>query len=223
MAATKPLNFKTILNNAKQWGTEFKKDPKLQAKIRTIVLCYLVGICLLYVGYTFKIAPLQKVYNRKNLEYLAIKNSTPDQLTDILSRELKKVEKQEEDLKTKASILQLQNDLLNEMWQNVADEQIFFQVVLSLLPTAPTSLDQGMAKLNQLPPLQRDKFKIFPLSIDGKATYTDLFNYVQYLENRREVGLFDKFTLRATDPEKPDSELNFSIQVGRIQLDKESL
>jgi hypothetical protein len=78
----------------------------------------------------------------------------------------------------------------------------------------------GMAQLNQQPVIKHDGYKIFPVSLNGHTSYDRLLTYFKYLESRPEIGVFDKFTINSESGGKPNQELNFSIQVGRIQVEK---
>ncbi len=227
MAANKKINFDKYFQKIRQWVLDLKGDPQFLDKIKTIVLGYMIGFSLLYAGYTLAIEPIQKQYAQATKEYLAKEeqpaakeHSTSVIITEILTNEYIKLQKQSEKLQIQVDIMQLQNNLSDKTWQNISNEQTFFQVVLALLPTSPTSIDKGMAQLNQLAPIDNDGYKIFPVTIDGQASYDGLLTYFKYLENRSEIGVFDKFTISSSNNTKPITGLDFNVQVGRIQIDK---
>ncbi len=227
MGVNKNLNFSEYSQKIKQWFHELKREPKFGEKVRIIIMGYMIGFSLLYAGYTLKIEPMQKKYAKETKKYLNTVNLNSATKADIdakvrmmMTNEYVKLKKQDEKLKTQAEILELQANLLDKMWQNNGNEQMFFQVVLSLLPASPASMGQGMARLKQLPVIKHDGYKIFPVSLAGHVSYDRLLTYFKYLESRSEIGVFDKFTINSESGGKPGQDLNFSIQVGRIQVEK---
>ncbi len=227
MGVNKNLNFSEYSQKIKQWFRELKREPKFGEKVRIIVMGYMIGLSLLYAGYTLKIEPMQKKYAKEAKEYLdtADLNSTTKadiaaKVKKMMTSEYLTLKKQDKKLKTQAEILELRTNFSDKMWQNNGDEQMFFQVLLSLLPTSPASMGQGMARLKQLPVIKHDGYKIFPVSLAGHTSYDRLLTYFKYLESRSEIGVFDKFTIKSESGGKPGQDLNFSIQVGRIQVEK---
>ena len=216
------MNLVTLNNTIKRWIYILKTDPEFMTKARILVLAFLVGLCLLFAGYDHFVTPKEKILKTKNHEYLSIKNSSASTVSDMLANSCLKMKKQDEELQAKVAVLQIKIKLLKEMQHGVADKKKFFQVLLSLLPSAPTSLDNGMIKLGQLPPLDGDNFKIFPVTIEGRASYDKLLEYIRYVESRPEVGMVDKLdvTVKNGKQSAPEGELFFSMQVGMIQVEE---
>lgn len=227
MGVNKNLKFSDCSQKISQWFHELKREPKFGEKVRILIMGYMIGFSLLYAGYTLKIEPMQKEYAQKARKYLNTANLNSVTKADIAAKvralmttEYARLKKQDEILKTQAEIMQLHADLSDKIWQNKGDEQSFLQVVLSLLPNSPAPMGQGMARLNQLPVIKQDGYKIFPVSLNGHGSYDRLLTYFKYLESRSEIGLFDKITINSENSGKPGQDLNFSIQVGRIQVEK---
>ncbi len=227
MGVNKNLNSSEYSQKIKQWFRELKREPKFGEKVRIIIMGYMIGFSLLYAGYTLKVEPMQKKYAKEAKEYLdtadlnsATKVDIAAKVKKMMTSEYLTLKKQDEKLKTQAEILELRTNFSDKIRQNNGDEQMLFQVVLSLLPTSPASMGQGMAQLKQLPAIDHDGYKIFPVNLDGHTSYDRLLTYFKYLESRSEIGVFDKFTINSESSSKPDQDLNFSIQVGRIQVEK---
>ncbi len=226
MNVNKNLKFSDYSQKIRQWFHELKREPKFGEKVRIIIMGYMIGFSLLYAGYTLKIEPMQKKYAKEAKELdsaglnSAAKADIATKVRMMMSSEYETLKKQDENLKTQAEIMELQTNLSEQIWQKKADERAFFQVVLSLLPNSPAPMGQGMARLHQLPVIKHDGYRIFPVSLNGHASYDRLLTYFKYLESRPEIGVFDKFTINSESSGESDQELNFSIQVGRIQVEK---
>ncbi len=226
MGVNKKLNFSDYSQKVSQWFHELKREPKFGEKVRIIIMGYMIGFSLLYAGYTLKIEPMQKKYAKEAKELnsaglnSAAKADIAAKVREIMVSEYETLRKQDEQLKTQTEIMQLQTNLSDKIWQNKGDEQTFLQVVLSLLPNSPARMGQGMAQLNQLPVIKRDGYEVFPVSLNGHTSYDRLLTYFEYLENRPEIGIFDKFTINSESSGKAGRDLNFSIQVGRIKVEK---
>ena len=225
MGVNKNLNFSDYSQKIGQWFHELKREPKFGEKVRIIIMGYMIGFSLLYAGYTLKIEPMQKKYAKEAKELnkaglnSAVKADIAAKVRKMMSTEYERLKKQDENLKTQTEIMQLQTNISGKTWQNKGDEQTFFQVVLSLLPNSPAPMGQGMAQLKQLPVIKHDGYKIFPVTLNGHTSYGRLLTYFKYLESRSEIGIFDKFTINSESGGKPNQDLNFSIQVGRIKVE----
>lgn len=206
----------------RRWTYLVKSDPDGVGKLRIFLLAFLVAAGLVYAGYVLVVEPQTKILATKNKEYLAVKNGSSGKVSAILSEAYRNLHKQNQELQTKIGVLQLQNSSVKEMWHSVADQQSFAQAVLSLLPAAPAALAQGMSRLGQLAPVEEEDLTVFPVTIEGRTSYGQLLDYLQYLEGRPEVGVLDKLTISATSDATtevaPGEELSFQIRAGRIKV-----
>ena len=199
----------------------FRTDREVAVKARTLLLSLMVVGALGYGGYILLVEPQKDLLKEKNEEHLASNSASSQKAHEALANAYHDLKKRDEDLKAEIGSLQLEKGSYKDLWRGGEDKQIFFPVVLALHPSAPSSLVKGMVKLGQLAAVKQDNLTIFPVNLEGMASYDDLLAYLEYLERRPEVGVLDKLSVTAkeSDDSSPPRELFFRIQVGRIEVE----
>ncbi|HIJ91731.1 MAG: hypothetical protein OEV91_06695, partial [Desulfobulbaceae bacterium] len=161
-----------------------RNDREVAVKARTILVSVLAAVGIVYAGYVLFVEPQLAILNKKNHEYHASNDPSSQKAYDVLVASCQDLKNKDEELQEEIGVLQLLNESMKELWRGGGDKQTFFPVVLALHPSAPTKLAQGMVKLGQLAAVKQDNLTIFPVNIEGRASYGVLLAYLQYLERR---------------------------------------
>ncbi len=198
-----------------------KNDPQVLTRIRTLALAYMVIATVIYGTYNILVSPGEKKQNKAQKAYKELENTNPISASTLLTEALIKLKKEDEALRKKISLRQFQQNLKREEARSFGGEQQFAKTVLALSPGAPKLLKHGQGSMTSLPPEKGDGYTIYRVTIEGENNYNTLINYLQFLENRPEIGELDKMEIDNLHRDQPGETplLKYSIRVGRIAID----
>lgn len=200
-----------------------RNDPAAMVQARQAFLGGIVCLVLLWAGITVLVEPKVKLFQQKSRHLQEIGNSAPGKMLKILAAREKNLIRENQIFKEKIEIVKLRERLLKESWQQLGDSDRFSRIIFTLFPAAPVAIDDTLKQMNLQPKRSNDGFCFYPVSLEGDASFFQIFDYLQYLEQQTEVGFINNLIIEDIDRVGPDMELfvHFSMIVGRITLGDE--
>ena len=197
-----------------------RNDKEAQIQTRTLVLGIIVCFALNYSVSTLFIGPLQKNLKKKTSQRNELKASTPEQLNAAMSVAIMKLEKEKRELEEKIATLKFKEKILLEHWGTISNEERFTKVILTLLPNAPINIEKELEQVTLVDSRSQDTFEMYPMSLKGDAAFPDLFNYLQYIESRPEIGAINNLTIERIPTKRYDrkAKVRFNVMVSRLGL-----
>jgi hypothetical protein len=212
-----------IIKEVKRLFFVLRNDKEAQLQSRTLVLGIFVCFALYYGISTLFIEPGQKNLSKKMTERTEMKGGSPAQLNAAMAVAITNLEQQKNTLEEKITTLQFKEKLLREHWDMVGDEERFSKIIFTLLPSAPMSIEKNLDQVTLVDRRSKDAFDMHPMTLVGDAYFSALFDYLQYMESRPEIGTISNITIESKPTTKYDQEakVHFSLMVSRLSL-KES-
>ncbi|MBU0681197.1 MAG: hypothetical protein KKD73_07230 [Proteobacteria bacterium] len=215
----KQFNVQDIPAALKKGFYLMRSDPELALQIRQLALTILIGIALAYGAYALLVGPRQKIIAKKQTQIIEIQNKSTAGQTDILASHLQKLG---QDIKNKdhtLAVLTLQEELLREQWHKQGNDDRFHQVIFTLATSAPVDMQQDLLKMSQKEPRALEGFTLYPVHLEGKSYFENIFYYLSFLETSPEIGFLDKIelTVHSDDPTEK-AQVDFKVDLGRLEV-----
>lgn len=196
-----------------------RSDPELALQVRQLVLIVVIGLVCAYGAYVLLVEPRQETISKRNAYIQEIKVQFTEGQTEILAAHLQKLAK---DIKKKdhtLAVLNLQEKLLREQWQKQGNDERFHQVIFTMATSAPVDMQQDLLKMSQETPRSVEGFTLFPVHLEGKSYFENIFHYLTFLETSPEIGFLDKVELSVlSDNPAEKAQVNFKVNVGRLEI-----
>jgi len=212
------LDLKQSLARLQQVFYRLKDDLPLQAELRHLGLGLLVCFAVAYGGRSLFIEPQQRKIQKQLLTQQPLKSAAAGEITPMLDTSQRQLNEELRQIQEEKAILDLKNRLLDEQWLAWGDVEHFTQLTMALDPAAPVSLEKILKKLSHLDPQLQENFIVYPINLNGVASFQDLLTYLRYLEDRPEVGMIDDLILELVPVEgtEKSGKIAFSLTVGRV-------
>lgn len=196
-----------------------RSDPELALQVRQLVLTIIIGFALAYGAYALFIGPRQDTLMKRQSHIQEIQNQSTAGQTEVLAAHLQKLT---QDIKKKdhtLGVLSLQEDLLREQWRKQGSDDRFHQVIFTMATSAPVDIQQDLLKMSLQEPRSLDGFTLFPVHLEGKSYFENIFQYLSFLETSPEIGFLDKINLsvKSDDPTEK-AQVNFTLDLGRLEV-----
>ncbi len=196
-----------------------RADPELALQVRQLVLILIIGLVLAYGASALFITPRQETITQRQSHIQEIQSRSTAGQTDLLAGHLQKMAQDISKKEQTLAVLTLQEELLREQWQKQGDDDRFHQVIFTLTSSAPVDIQPDLLKMSQLEPRSLDGFTLFPVHLEGRSYFENIFPYLCFLETSPEIGFLDKIELliHADDP-ADKAPVSFQIDVGRLEV-----
>jgi len=197
-----------------------RNDPEAFAQARQFFLGFLVCITVLWAGFTLFIEPREKLLRQKTMQLRELSASAPDEMKRMMTAREKELTRENHSLAEKIEVLQLKKKLLIENWLTKGDSDRFHKIIFTLYPAAPVNIENSLAQVSLQEKRSRDGFMLYPTTIEGKGSFSQFFDYLQYLENQPEIGLITDLTIKRAPDAEPFqvAPVHYSLVVSRVTL-----
>lgn len=196
-----------------------RSDPELALQVRQLVLTIIICVVCAYGAYVLFIEPRQETVAKRQAHIQDIQGQATVGQADVLAGHLQKLT---QDIKKKEhtlAILTLQEELLREQWQKQGNDDRFHQVIFTLATSAPVDMQQDLLKMSQKDPRSLEGFTLFPVHIEGKSHFENIFQYLSFLETSPEIGFLDRIELAVhSDDPAEKAQVNFKVDLGRLEV-----
>lgn len=210
----------SAITKARNWITLVRSDPESASFWRFVGLGLLSCLIISYAGYSLFVEPQQKILDKKNVEIKEIKLANPDLADDTLVAAIPKLDLRIKNLEEQIEISRLQEKVLLLQRQTLSDPEQFNKIILTLNPAAPVKIGAKLKQMDNLASRAQENFQLHLMLIKGEADFSDLLNYIKYLEQSQEIAFMDDLSLesRPAAGNKNSGKVSFSLQVGRLDL-----
>ena len=200
-----------------------RNDPEAMVQARQAFLGIIVCLALLWAGITVLIEPKAKLLRQESSQLQEITNSSPAKMLKIMAAREQNLIQESKIFKEKIELIKLKEKLLKENWQQRGDSDRFSRIIFSIFPTAPAAIDDTLKQMSLQPKRSSKGFHFYPVSLEGDASFFQVFDYLHYLEQQSEVGFINNLLIENIDRAGPDMKqlVHFSMIIGRITLGEE--
>ncbi|OGQ94091.1 MAG: hypothetical protein A2521_05480 [Deltaproteobacteria bacterium RIFOXYD12_FULL_57_12] len=214
------MPLKEALNIIRGWTLAIRNDPEGVSVLRTLLLGLVLCACAYLAGTSLLVTPKQKEYEELHAARQKLLQSTPDLNGNRPDATLAQLDVNIRSLREKITINRLKEKLYTEQWRTISDPEQFTKSVFTLYPSAPIKMGDSLRKANTMEPRKLATYSIYPILIEGTASFARLFDYLRYLESNSSVSLIDDLTIESkpAGENQPAGSLHFLFQVGRIGL-----
>ncbi len=187
---------------------------------RQAFLGIIACLALLWAGTTVLIEPKAGLLRRKSSQLQEITSSSPAKMLKILMAREQNLIRESRIFKEKIEFVKLKEKLLKENWQQLGDGDRFNRIIFSIFPADPAAVDDTLKQMSLQPKRSSKGFHFYPVSLEGDASFFQVFDYLHYLEEQTEVGFINNLIIENVDRAGPDMKqlVHFSMIVGRITL-----
>ena len=196
-----------------------RSDPELALQVRQLILTIFIGIACAYGAYVLFIeSRLDTVAKRQSHVQQLQSQSIPGQ-TELLAAHLQKLATDIKKKEHTLAVLTLQEKLLREQWSKQGNDDRFHQVIFTLATSAPVDMQKDLLKMSQDASRSMGGFTLFPVHLEGKSYFENIFIYLSFLETSPEIGFLDKIemTMQSDDP-AIKAQVNFKVDLGRLEV-----
>lgn len=196
-----------------------RSDPELALQVRQLILTIFIGLACAYGAYVLFVEPRQETVAKRQSHVQKIKSqSTPGQ-TELLAAHLQKLAADIKKKEHTLAILSLQEKLLREQWSKQGNDDRFHQVIFTLATSAPVDMQKDLLKMSQETSRSMGGFTLFPVHLEGKSYFENIFLYLSFLETSPEIGFLDKveMAMQSDDP-AVKAQVNFKVDLGRLEV-----
>lgn len=210
-----------LIRNAKQLWTDIRQDSEALFELRQLMFGIVIALVVTYGFYVLHVQDKEQV-KQKNIrvkrELAASLGGS--ELDRLLTGQLEKLQKSKIQLTENIGLLQFQETILREQYVEGNSDIPFANIIFTLLPLSPVDIESGFVKMNVLENRPYEFFDINPISLQGEIDYAQFVYYLQYLEERDEVGMIGNISLQllAASPLDYNNRVQFNIELGRVQL-----
>lgn len=196
-----------------------RADPELALQVRQLVLTVIIGLACAYGAYVLFIEPRQETLDKRQTHIQEIQSQSTAGQTEILVSHLQKLSQDINKKDHTLAVLSLQEGLLREQWQKQGSDDRFHQVIFTLATSAPVDMQQDLLKMSRAEARSLEGFSLFPVHIEGKSYFENIFQYLSFLEASPEIGFLDQIELTVHPADPADkAQVDFKINLGRLEV-----
>ncbi len=196
-----------------------RADPELALQVRQLVLTIIIGLACGYGAYILFVEPRQETLDKRHTHIQEIQSQSTAGQTDILVSHLQKLSQDINKKDHTLAVLSLQEELLREQWQKQGSDDRFHQIIFTLATSAPVDMQQDLLKMSRAEARSLEGFTLFPVHMEGKSYFENIFQYLSFLEASPEIGFLDtiELTVHSDDP-ADKAQVDFKINLGRLEV-----
>lgn len=217
------------------WGRVIH-DPDVLFEVRQLFFGLIIIAVVAYGAQAILILPRQQSLQKKIAQQKDLGAALANgEIAVNVERQFQQLTTEKKELTEKLARLSFQRQLYQEQFQEDNANKQFSNVIFTLLPDSPVDIEGKFLQMNVMDVRSFDHFDVYPVNLQGDATYLEFLTYLQYLENRSEVGTISDLVLEqhgteaappGADPESAKTvdafsqpvRVHFSLVLGRVQL-----
>ncbi len=215
----KQFNAHDIMEGLKKGFYLMRSDPELALQVRQLVLTIIICFVLAYGAHVLFIGPRQETVTKRQEHIKVIQSQSTAGQADILTSHLQKLIQDINKKEHTLAVFTLQEELLREQWQKQGNDDRFHQVIFTLATSAPVDMHQDLLKMSLKEPRALEGFTLFPVHLEGKSYFENIFQYLSFLETSPEIGFLDKIELAVhSDDPTEKAQVDFKVDLGRLEV-----
>jgi len=213
-----PLN--QLSRHLRQFQFVLRNDAEASGQFRILVLGIITCLALYYAGNSVIIGPKTKKLQESRARKTEIAAMGSDRQLAGLGPKILQLQQKKKLIMEDIAILELREKFQREHWKSLGDPGRFNNIIFTMTPAAPISIDGKLLKMNLGEKRTMERHDEQPITLSGKGKYQDVLAYLHYMENSPEVGSIDNLAIKAPTEEGQQNtdSVHFSMLVSRIML-----
>ncbi len=210
-----------MMERIKLLFNELRHDPDALFELRQLLFGIIIVAGVVFAFYTMYVQSKEKDQVKLLAQEKQLKVSLGNgEIESLTAMQLDKAKEDVTILQEKIDLLTFKEQMFREEYKSGDDEEAFANVIFTLLPRSPVDIENEFAQMNVLEKRSLEYYSIFPVNIQGDSGYSQLLSYLQYIENRPEVGMIDSLKLEELEGTSfgQEVQLHFNLVLGRIKL-----
>ena len=200
-----------------------RSDPDAALQLRQLILALCICLAAGFAAQTLLVQPRLTKLEKKLAHIQGLHTATTDTENILLSARLYTLQQELSHEEQTIAVLSLQESLLREQWQHQGNDVRFHEVMFTLEDNAPLSMKPYILKMGQEEIRSDQGFNLYPIHLEGRCYFPDLYRYLHYLEESPEIGFLDDLEISAipAEPAAARAEVDFKITLGRLEISHE--
>ena len=217
------------------WG-RVVHDPDVLFEVRQLFFGLVIVVVVCYGLQALLIQPRQKNLQKKISQKKEFGTILANgEIAAMVEKQFQDLTTKKMELTEKLAQLHFQRQLYQEQFQGENAKEQFSNAIFTLLPDSPVDIEGKFLQMNVMDIRSFDGFDVYPVSLQGDATYSEFIAYLRYLEHRPEVGTIADLVLeqlvakaektgaspepaKTVDAFSQSVRVHFSLVLGRVQL-----
>lgn len=201
--------------------SEIRHDPKALFELRQLLFGLIIVFGVVYGFQSLYVQSKTKRYDSLNAQSQQLESHlTKDDIESMTAIRLAELTKNNDELTDRLDRLRFEEEIYRKEFGTFVDDESFSNAVFTLLPGSPVKMESNITGMNVLEKRTKDLYTILPVDIQGDAGFSQLLDYLQFLERRHEIGVISYLDIELVDKESMTREVDvhFDLVVGRLKL-----
>lgn len=201
--------------------SEIRHDPKALFELRQLLFGLIIVFGVVYGFQSLYVQSKTKRYDSLNAQSQQLESHlTKDDIESMTAIRLAELTKNNDELTDRLDRLRFEEEIYRKEFGTFVDDESFSNAVFTLLPGSPVKMESNITGMNVLEKRTKDFYTILPVDIQGDAGFSQLLDYLQFLERRHEIGVISYLDIELVDKESMTREVDvhFDLVVGRLKL-----
>ena len=210
-----------MIERIKIFFSELRHDTEALVELRQLLFGLVIVAGIVFVFHSLYVQKKQKTQAKLITQEQELKSTLGNgEVEAITAGQLQTLKKKETSLQERIDLLRFKESMYREQYGVTNDEESFANVIFTLLPRSPVDIEGKFAKMSVLEKRSHEYFSVYPVNIHGDSFYKDVLKYLQYVENRPEVGMINKLSLEQLEKTSFGQrvQVHFDLVLGRVQL-----
>lgn len=197
-----------------------RTDPEVRSQSRILFLGLVTCLVVYYAAVTILLAPLEKKLSAAQARKQELASMEEQGQSAMTGPKINQLRSQKNAIQEEIAILEMRESLQRRQWLAMGDPGRFNQVIFTMNPAAPVSIDKQLTQMTLGETRKLEMFEEQPVSLAGRGNYPDVLAYIRYLEKSPEVGALNSLELKSSREagEEESKLVYFSLQASRIVL-----
>lgn len=201
--------------------SEIRHDPKALFELRQLLFGLIIVFGVVYGFQSLYVQSKTKKYDSLNAQSQQLESHlTKDDIESMTAIRLAELTKNNDELTDRLDRLRFEEEIYRKEFGTFVDDESFSNAVFTLLPGSPVKMESNITGMNVLEKRTKDFYTILPVDIQGDAGFSQLLDYLQFLERRNEIGVISYLDIELVDKDSMTREVDvhFDLVVGRLKL-----
>lgn len=210
-----------ITQKIKDLWADIRQDPETLFEARQLLFIAIIAMGVCYGFYSLYVDSAQKKKSKYQSQIEELQSSDEDSESGPVSVEqVQKLIVRKNQLEEKIEVLQFQEKVMLEQYSGSAANESFTNTIFTLLPVSPVDIEQGFVKMSMMDSRSYDFLKINPVRLQGNIEFQEFVQYLEYIEDRSEVGMVGNIVLDIPGSESTAKKgaVQFNVILGQVVL-----
>ncbi len=211
-----------MIEKIKYLINEIRHDPDSLHELKQMFYGLVIVVGVIYGFQQIYVQSSLRKWNEMQEQQLQIQSKLgKGEAEASVVSELTALRKKVKALEANIELLTFKEKMFREEYLTENSERAFTNVIFTLLPRSPVDMEDNIAQMSTLETQSFEYYDVLPVNVQGMSDFSRLLTYLQYIEQRSEVGLIDQLKIKIEENPPPfaqNAKVHFDINLGRIKL-----